>query len=107
MQDSTPPRWLDKDLYRFQSRFLEIDGNRIHYVDEGHGPVILLLDGNPTCSSCIAKSFHDCRANSDAWLSTTRIWSEFRAPRLQLQATRTLQHARAVRSNLCDNRLPE
>src|SRR5262249_14503314 len=27
------------------------------------------------------------------------IWSEFRAPRLQLQATRTLQHARAVGSN--------
>ena len=50
MQDSTSPQWLDKDLYPFQNRFLEIDGNRIHYVDEGHGPALLLLHGNPTWS---------------------------------------------------------
>jgi len=50
MQDSTSPQWLDKDLYPFENRFLEIDGNRIHYVDEGHGPALLLLHGNPTWS---------------------------------------------------------
>jgi hypothetical protein len=25
------PQWLDEQLYPFQSRFVEIDGNRIHY----------------------------------------------------------------------------
>jgi haloalkane dehalogenase len=37
------PQWLDKQLYPFQSRFVEIDGNRIHYIDEGTGPVLLFL----------------------------------------------------------------
>ncbi len=39
MQDTvTRPQWLDERLYPFQSRFVEIEGNRIHYVDEGSGP---------------------------------------------------------------------
>ena len=25
------PQWLDEELYPFQSRFVEIDGNRVHY----------------------------------------------------------------------------
>ncbi len=51
MQDrSTRPQWLDEKLYPFQSRFVEIEGNRIHYVDEGRGPTLLLLHGNPTWS---------------------------------------------------------
>jgi haloalkane dehalogenase len=29
---------------------VEIGGNRIHYVDEGQGPMLLLLHGNPTWS---------------------------------------------------------
>ncbi len=37
------PLWLDEQLYPFQSRFLEIEGNRIHYIDEGSGPTLLLL----------------------------------------------------------------
>ncbi|MFB6261705.1 MAG: hypothetical protein ABEJ96_03405 [Thiohalorhabdaceae bacterium] len=32
------------------SHFLEIHGARMHYVDEGKGPVILFLHGNPTWS---------------------------------------------------------
>ncbi len=51
MQDTvTRPQWLDETLYPFQSRFVEIEGNRIHYVDEGRGPTLLLLHGNPTWS---------------------------------------------------------
>jgi haloalkane dehalogenase len=51
MKDTaTRPQWLDEQLYPFQSRFAEIDGNRIHYVDEGRGPTLLLLHGNPTWS---------------------------------------------------------
>jgi len=31
------PQWLDEQLYPFQNHFVEIDGNRIHYIDEGRG----------------------------------------------------------------------
>lgn len=44
------PAWLDRDLFPFQSRYVEVDGNRIHYIDEGSGPVLLCLHGNPTWS---------------------------------------------------------
>lgn len=50
---STPqsePAWLDRTLFPFTSRFLDIDGNHVHYIDEGSGPVLLLLHGNPTWS---------------------------------------------------------
>jgi len=30
------PQWLDEQLYPFQSRFVEVEGNRIHYIDEGN-----------------------------------------------------------------------
>ena len=42
------PSW--RDLYPFQSHWLEIDGQRMHYLDEGEGPVLLLVHGNPTWS---------------------------------------------------------
>jgi haloalkane dehalogenase len=37
------PLWLDEGLYPFQSRFVEVEGNRIHNIDEGSGPTLLLL----------------------------------------------------------------
>ncbi|MBT3889925.1 MAG: alpha/beta fold hydrolase, partial [Planctomycetaceae bacterium] len=37
--------------YPFQSNFMELDdGNRLHYVDEGSGPPVLMVHGNPTWS---------------------------------------------------------
>ncbi|BBX46873.1 haloalkane dehalogenase [Mycobacterium cookii] len=44
------PAWVDDTLFPFTSRFLEIDGNTVHYVDEGRGPILLMLHGNPTWS---------------------------------------------------------
>ena len=38
------------DLYPFESRFLEVPGGRMHYLDEGEGRPILMLHGNPTWS---------------------------------------------------------
>jgi acyl-CoA synthetase (AMP-forming)/AMP-acid ligase II/pimeloyl-ACP methyl ester carboxylesterase len=32
----------------FQSRFVTVAGHRMHYLDEGSGPTVLLLHGNPT-----------------------------------------------------------
>jgi cis-3-alkyl-4-acyloxetan-2-one decarboxylase len=36
--------------YPFASRFVNVCGHRIHYVDEGQGETVLLLHGNPTWS---------------------------------------------------------
>ena len=34
MREMVPrPQWLDEQLYPFQSHFVEVDGNRIHYID--------------------------------------------------------------------------
>jgi len=41
---------LTADLFPFDSRFLDAAGARLHYIDEGAGPVLLLLHGNPTWS---------------------------------------------------------
>jgi haloalkane dehalogenase len=52
MASSTPerPGWVPGDLYPFEDRWAEIEGNLVHYVDEGVGPAILLLNGNPSWS---------------------------------------------------------
>lgn len=44
--DFTP----DPQLYPFESRWFDSSRGRIHYVDEGTGPPILLCHGNPTWS---------------------------------------------------------
>ena len=47
----TLPDWLDTTLYPFDNHYLQIDGHTVHYVDQGCGPVLLLLlHGNPTWS---------------------------------------------------------
>lgn len=44
------PEWLNK-LYPFKSNFLSLGNNlSMHYIDEGQGPPILMLHGNPTWS---------------------------------------------------------
>jgi len=42
---------VNKDLFPYEQNYLKLDnGSLIHYVDEGNGPVLLLLHGNPTWS---------------------------------------------------------
>jgi haloalkane dehalogenase len=43
---------LPKKLYPFESHWLDVLGNRMHFLDEGprHAPVVLMLHGNPTWS---------------------------------------------------------
>jgi len=36
--------------FPFESHFVEVLGSRMHYIDEGQGPPILFLHGNPTSS---------------------------------------------------------
>jgi haloalkane dehalogenase len=40
----------DPKLYPFKSQWFESSRGRVHYVDEGSGPVIVLYHGNPTWS---------------------------------------------------------
>lgn len=44
------PRWVPEDLYPFADHWAEIDGHLLHYLDEGEGPTLLLLNGNPSWS---------------------------------------------------------
>jgi pimeloyl-ACP methyl ester carboxylesterase len=44
------PAWLDTRAYPFASREIEIEGARVHYVDEGDGPPVLFVHGLPTWS---------------------------------------------------------
>ncbi|MCP4541643.1 MAG: alpha/beta fold hydrolase [Chloroflexi bacterium] len=41
-----------KDLYPFESRWLDLNGTRYHYVDEGprDAPAVVMVHGNPTWS---------------------------------------------------------
>ena len=52
-----PPRtpasavsWVPADAYPFVSRFQEVDGGALHYVDEGAGPPVVFVHGTPTWS---------------------------------------------------------
>jgi haloalkane dehalogenase len=44
------PSWIPEHLYPFESRFAEVGGAHVHYIDEGAGPPLLLMHGNPTWS---------------------------------------------------------
>ncbi len=44
--DFTP----DPQLYPFESRWFDSSQGRVHYIDEGDGPPLLLCHGNPTWS---------------------------------------------------------
>jgi haloalkane dehalogenase len=42
--------WLDREEYPFGAHFFETPAGRIHYVDEGEGPPVLMVHGTPTWS---------------------------------------------------------
>jgi haloalkane dehalogenase len=44
------PAWVPGELYPFDDHWAEVSRNLVHYVDEGDGPPILLLNGNPSWS---------------------------------------------------------
>lgn len=48
--ESERPTWVPGELYPFESHYSEVLGSRVHYIDEGSGPTILFLHGNPTWS---------------------------------------------------------
>ena len=44
------PSWLDRQEYPFASHYLALPAGRLHYVDEGSGPPVVTVHGNPTWS---------------------------------------------------------
>ncbi len=52
---------VDRSEYPFTSRFLTDRGARLHYLDEGDGPPILFLHGNPTWSYLYRDVIRDLR----------------------------------------------
>ncbi|MCF6386094.1 alpha/beta fold hydrolase [Mycobacterium sp. MBM] len=55
------PDWVDDELFPFESRFVDIGGHTVHYVDEGAGPTLLFLHGNPTWSFVYRDVIKDLR----------------------------------------------
>lgn len=48
--DAPPlPGWLERQL-PYRRRLLDIDGHRVHFIDEGEGKPVLMMHGNPTWS---------------------------------------------------------
>ncbi len=43
-------KWFDEKEYPFKSNYFNIDGHRMHYIDEGQGEVLLFIHGTPTWS---------------------------------------------------------
>jgi haloalkane dehalogenase len=44
------PVWLDREAYPFAHRHLDVDGGRMHYIDEGQGEPIVFVHGTPVWS---------------------------------------------------------
>ena len=42
--------WLSKELFPFELKWIEIEGNQLHYIDEGKGETILFVHGTPEWS---------------------------------------------------------
>ena len=54
---SVPLSTLESRYTTPTSRFVDIDGVRMHYKDEGTGPVVVMLTGSPPISRAITVSF--------------------------------------------------
>ncbi len=52
-----------EDEYPFTSQWFEVNGQTLHYLDEGRGPVLLMVHGNPTWSFAWRRLVKDLRQN--------------------------------------------
>jgi len=50
-------------LYPFRSHYLNLDGLRYHYLDEGRGSPVLMVHGNPTWSFYFRRLAQDLRSD--------------------------------------------
>lgn len=59
--DFDRPDWLDGEEFPFESHVVEIDGHRVHYVDEGTGPTLLFVHAGPAWSFVFRDVVEDLR----------------------------------------------
>ena len=59
----TQPTWINKQLFPFESKWMNIDGLDLHYIDEGAGDVILFVHGTPEWSFGFRDLIKDLRQN--------------------------------------------
>jgi haloalkane dehalogenase len=52
---------LHPGQFPFKSRYASVEGCRVHYVDEGKGPLLLMIHGNPTWSIVYARLIADLK----------------------------------------------
>lgn len=52
-----------REQYPYESRWFQVDGHIQHYVDEGRGPVLLMVHGNPTWSFAWRRLVSDLRSD--------------------------------------------
>lgn len=50
MMAQTQETWVDTSEYPFKPHYFELEGAKMHYVDEGEGPVLLFVHGTPSWS---------------------------------------------------------
>ena len=56
------PAAVSRELYPFASHYRAQGALKQHYLDEGRGPAVVMVHGNPTCRSTIATWCARCRA---------------------------------------------
>lgn len=63
--DGHRPAWVDSTLYPFEDRWITVDGNRIHYVDEGprDAPVLLFVHPQPGWSFSFRQQVSELRGS--------------------------------------------
>ena len=63
--DGHRPGWVDPSLYPFDDHWITIDGNRIHYLDEGprDAPVLLFVHPQPSWSFTYRRQIQDLRTS--------------------------------------------
>ena len=42
--------WLDKSEYPFEGQYFDVNGYKMHYIDEGQGEILLFIHGTPSWS---------------------------------------------------------
>jgi pimeloyl-ACP methyl ester carboxylesterase len=53
---------VDRTMYPFRPHHLEVEGGRLHYVDEGEGPPVVLVHGTPVWSFVYRRLIADLSA---------------------------------------------
>jgi haloalkane dehalogenase len=54
--------WINREEYPFESHHFEVAAGSLHYVDEGSGPLVVMVHGNPTWSFLYRKLIKRLRA---------------------------------------------